>query len=124
MSGEMTRTDPRVFARPFELHRGQSLTEHQLVDRLNDLGYSHRARTEQAGEFTVGRDAMLLMPRDGDHKGQLVRLVFGGRAPKSTENTRIDSIELPASRKQADRITLDTPLITALVADAREKRRD
>ena len=23
MSGEMTRTDPRVFARPFELHKGQ-----------------------------------------------------------------------------------------------------
>jgi hypothetical protein len=27
MSGEMTRTDPRVFARPFELHRGQGLTQ-------------------------------------------------------------------------------------------------
>ena len=26
MSGEMARTDPRVFARPFELHRGQALT--------------------------------------------------------------------------------------------------
>ena len=124
MSGEMTRTDPRVFARPFELHKGQGLTQRQLIDRLNDLGYAHRPRTEQPGEFTVGRDAMLLIPRDGDHKGQLVRLVFGGRAPKSTETTRIDAIELPAPKKQADRITLDAPLITALVADAREKRRD
>jgi penicillin-binding protein 1B len=124
MSGEMTRTDPRVFARPFELHRGQSLTERQLIDQLNDLGYAHRPRTEQAGEFTVGRDAMVLMPRDGDHKGQVVRLVFAGRAPKGSENTRIDAIELPGSRKQTDRITLDAPLITALVADAREKRRD
>ncbi len=124
MSGEMTRTDPRVFARPFELHRGQSLTERQLIDQLNDLGYAHRPRTEQAGEFTVGRDAMVLMPRDGDHKGQVVRLVFAGRAPKGTENTRIDAIELPNSKKQTDRITLDAPLITALVADAREKRRD
>jgi penicillin-binding protein 1B len=123
MSGEMTRTDPRVFARPFELHRGQALTQRQLIDRLNDLGYAHRPRTEQAGEFTVGRDAMVLIPRDGDHKGQLVRLVFGGRAPKSTETTRIDTIELPG-KARADRITLDAPLITALVADAREKRRD
>ena len=49
MSGEMARTDPRVFARPFELHRGQALTERQLIDRLNDLGYAHRARAEQAG---------------------------------------------------------------------------
>ena len=79
MSGEMARTDPRVFARPFELHRGQSLTGRQLVDRLNDLGYAHRARAEQPGEFTVGREAMVLIPRDGDHKGRTVRLVFGGR---------------------------------------------
>jgi 1A family penicillin-binding protein len=124
MSGEMTRTDPRVFARPVELHKGQGLTQRQLIDRLNDLGYAHRPRTEQPGEFTVGRDAMVLIPRDGDHQGQLVRLVFGGRAPKSTETTRIDTIELPATKKQSDRVTLDAPLITALVADAREKRRD
>jgi penicillin-binding protein 1B len=124
MSGEMTRTDPRVFARPFELHKGQGLTQRQLIDRLNDLGYAHRPRTEQPGEFTVGRDAMVLIPRDGDHKAQLVRLVFGGRPPKGTEATRIDTIELPATKKQTDRITLDAPLITALVADAREKRRD
>lgn len=124
MSGEMTRTDPRVFARPFELHRGQALTQRQLIDRLNDLGYAHRPRTEEPGEFTVGRDAMVLIPRDGDHKGQVVRLVFGGRPPKSAEATRIDAIELPATKKQTDRITLDAPLITALVADAREKRRD
>jgi len=124
MSGEMTRTDPRVFARPFELHKGQGLTQRQLIDRLNDLGYAHRPRTEQPGEFTVGRDAMVLIPRDGDHKHQLVRLVFGGRPPKGTEATRIDAIELPATKKQTDRVTLDAPLITALVADAREKRRD
>jgi penicillin-binding protein 1B len=124
MSGEMTRTDPRVFARPFELHKGQGLTQRQLIDRLNDLGYAHRPRTEQPGEFTVGRDAMVLIPRDGDHKAQMVRLVFGGRPPKGTEATRIDTIELPATKKQTDRITLDAPLITALVADAREKRRD
>ena len=124
MSGEMTRTDPRVFARPFELHRGQSLTQRQLIDRLNDLGYAHRPRSEQPGEFTVGRDAMVIIPRDGDHQGQVVRLVFGGRPPKSIETTRIDAIELPGTKKQRDRITLDAPLITALVADAREKRRD
>jgi penicillin-binding protein 1B len=124
MSGEMARTDPRVFARPFELHRGQSLTQRQLIDRLNDLGYAHRARSEQPGEFTVGRDAMVIIPRDGDHKSQVVRLVFGGRLPKSTETTRIDAIELTGTKKQPERITLDAPLITALVADAREKRRD
>jgi penicillin-binding protein 1B len=124
LSGDWARTDPRVFARPFDLHRGQSLTQKQLVDRLNDLGYAHRSVTEQPGEFTVGRDAMVLIPRDGDHKGQVLRLVFGGRPPKGSDATRIDAIELVAKKKTADRVTLDAPLITALVATGREKRRD
>ena len=122
MSGEMSRTDPRVFARPFDLHRGQALTQRQLIDRLNDLGYSHRPRAEQPGEFTVGRDAMVLIPRGGDHKGETVRLVFGGKA---AEPARVERIELPLRRKEAHRITLDAPMITALITSSeREKRRD
>jgi penicillin-binding protein 1B len=125
MSGEMARTDPRVFARPFELHKGQALTERQLIDRLNDLGYAHRARAERPGEFTVGREAMVLIPRDGDHKGRTVRLVFGGRPAKTAEPARVEAIELPPDKKTVERITLDPPLITALVtSEAREKRRD
>jgi penicillin-binding protein 1B len=124
LSGEWTRTDPRVFARPFELHRGQSLTQKQLVDRLNDLGYAHRPITEAPGEFTIGRDTMVLIPRDGDHKGQVVRLVFGGRPTKTGDAARIDSIELVARKSTTDRVTLDAPLITALIATGREKRRD
>ena len=124
VSGEWTRTDPRVFARPFELHRGQSLTQKQLVDRLNDLGYAQRPVTEQPGEFTVGRDTMVLIPRAGDHKGQIVRLVFGGRPPKGGDASRIDTIEMIGKRATADRLTLDAPLITALISTGREKRRD
>ena len=43
------------------------------------------------------------------------------RAPRPRASTRSSC---PATKKQTDRITLDAPLITALVADAREKRRD
>jgi penicillin-binding protein 1B len=125
MSGEMARTDPRVFARPFELHRGQALTERQLIDRLNDLGYAHRARAERPGEFTVGRETLVLIPRDGDHRGRIVRLLFGGRPAKAAEPARVEAIELPPERKTIERITLDPPLITALItSEAREKRRD
>jgi penicillin-binding protein 1B len=124
MAGEMQRTDPRVFAREFELHRGQSLTPRQLVDRLNDLGYAHRPRPEQPGEFTIGQGTILIIPRDGDHKDQMIRLVFGGRPPKGTEPTRIDRVEIIKSGRAAERVTLDPPLITALVTTGREKRRD
>jgi penicillin-binding protein 1B len=124
MSGEMQRTDPRVFARAFELHRGQSLTPHQLVDRLNDLGYAHRGRSEQPGEFTIGQNAMVIIPREGDRTGQTIRVVFGGRAPKGTEPTRVDSIEVVGTRGTVERVKLDAPLITALITAGREKRRD
>src|SRR5688500_13068255 len=32
LHGEFQRADPRVFARPFEVRRGQSLSPRQLVD--------------------------------------------------------------------------------------------
>lgn len=123
--GEMQRTDPRVFARPFELARGQSVTPRQLVDRLNDLGYSHRQRTEQPGEFTEGRETVVLIPREGDRKGELVRVVFfRSRSPKAAEPRGIERLEILSTRKTVDRIRLDAPLITALITTGREKRRD
>ena len=121
--GEMQRTDPRVFARPFELRPGQALTPRQLDTRLNDLGYSHRARAEEAGAFAIGRDTIVLVPREGDRKGKTVRIVFGRRTAKG-EVTAIERIELVPGNQKIDRVTLDAPLITALVTAAREKRRD
>ena len=51
LHGEFQRADPRVFARPFEVRKGQSLTPRQLVDRLNDLGYAQRTRAENRVTF-------------------------------------------------------------------------
>jgi hypothetical protein len=120
LAGETARADPRIYARPYELRRGQTLSPLQIVDRLNDLGYSHRAKAEQPGEFTVGRDAVVMIPRDGDRKGQLVRIVFGPRSAKGVEPTSIDHVELVAGKRNLDRLRLDAPLITALVTEARE----
>jgi penicillin-binding protein 1B len=124
LAGETSRADPRIFARPYEVRRGQTLTPSQVVERLNDLGYSHRAKAEQAGEFTVGRDAVVMIPRDGDRKGQLVRIVFAARTSKAVEPTWINHVELVAGKRTIDRLRLDAPLITAIVTSAREKRRD
>src|SRR5262249_971382 len=60
LHGERERTLPRVFARPVELRRGQTISEPELVARLNDLGYTQRAKAEQPGEFTVGRNALAI----------------------------------------------------------------
>jgi penicillin-binding protein 1B len=128
LAGETERSDPRIFARPYEFRRGQSLSPTQIVDRLNDLGYSYKAKAEQPGEFTVGRDAVVIIPRAGDKRGQLVRVVFaakrGKAAQQAPEPTSIERLEIVGTKKTTDRVTLDTPLITALATEAREKRRD
>jgi penicillin-binding protein 1B len=145
--GEMQRVDPRVFARPFALHRGQSLTPHQLVDRLNDIGYSNRPAASDQGEFAIGRDAVLLVPKDGPLKGRQVRVVFGGRraappakdvkdakdpkakearekALQNAEPTQIDRFEVIGTTAKENDLTLGAPLITALTPAGRAKRRD
>ena len=88
LHGERERVLPRVYARPLELYRGQALGEQQLVDRLNDLGYAERSRVEKEGEFTIGRDAIVLMPRDGDHKGAIVRATFETPKPLASAAPR------------------------------------
>ena len=123
IQGGLQRTDPRVFARPFELQRGQAVSPRQLVDRLNDLGYAHRERSEEAGQFTVGRNTLVLIPRDGDRTGQIVRVVFGSRG-KTAEPHGIIRLELPPSKKTTERVRLEAPLITALITSGRAKRRD
>ena len=122
--GELQRVDPRVFARPFEVRRGQSVSPRQLVDRLNELGYANRPQSGQPGEFTVGRDAIVLIPRDGDRKGQTVRIVFGMRSAKTKETSAIDHLEIEGQKSRPEQLTLDPPLITALISSGREKRRD
>src|SRR5438046_4153444 len=76
LHGERDRVLPRIFARPLELRRGQSLTDRHLVDRLNDLGYAQRARVEKPGEFAIGNGAVAILPRVTSYKGQIVRVVF------------------------------------------------
>ena len=75
LHGERDTVFPRVLARPLEIRRGQSLTDRQLIDRLNDLGYAQRASIEKPGEFAIGRGAVTIKPRSAELKG-LVRVVF------------------------------------------------
>lgn len=123
LSGGWQSPEPRIFARPLELRAGQALTPSQLVDRLNDLGYAQRARPSQAGEFTPTRDGVTLVPRAGSHERRTVRIGFTG-APRNGEPGFIGRIEADGKAVSLGRVTLDAPLVTALVSSAREKRRD
>jgi penicillin-binding protein 1B len=120
MHGEFERADPRIFARPLTIRRGQRITQQQMIDRLNDLGYAQRAKVEQAGQFAIGRDALALIPRSGDRPGQTIRFAF---AASKTGAGPLQSIEVFPKKHFIDAIELDAPLLTALV-EGREKRRD
>jgi penicillin-binding protein 1B len=123
MQGEMQRVDPRVFARPFELRRGQSTSQIELIERLNELGYAHRPQAEGPGEFTIGRDTIVFIPRDGERKGRIVRVTFAGRT-KTREPSIVGQIEIVDAKIKTDSVRLDPPVVTALISSGREKRRD
>src|SRR4051794_40896732 len=123
LHGERERVLPRVYARPFELYRGQALGVRELVDRLNDLGYAERVRVEKPGEFALERDAITLVPRDGDQRGIPVRVTFEPPRPAPATPPKVAPlpqviriIGLQAAGARADKITLDPPLLTALIS--------
>jgi penicillin-binding protein 1B len=128
LHGERERTLPRVFARPVELRRGQTISELDLIARLNDLGYTQRARIEQPGEFAIGRSAIVLTPRSGELQGKIVRVAFDTPKPPkrgaatAPVPTGIHAIEV-IGQGSSDTVTLDTPLLTALITGERAKRR-
>jgi len=125
LHGEREKVLPRVLARPLELHRGQSLTERQLIDRLNDLGYAERAQPDKPGEFAVGTGAVAIVPRGPEFRGQPVRVVFqppaaanvraaARRPPPRKPADRVQRVELAG--RPSDKLTLDSPLLTSLIS--------
>src|SRR5262245_36983471 len=123
LHGERERTLPRVYARPIEFRRNQSLSQQDLVVRLNDLGYAERVNAQQPGEFAVAANTVTLVPRGGEMVGKAIRLTFPKPVPKSKVVPRgIQSIE--SGKNRLDIVKLDPPLLTALMTSgAREKRR-
>ena len=133
LHGERATVFPQVFARPLELRRGQSLTEGQLVDRLNDLGYAERTMFEKPGEFVIGSGDVTIMPRGAEFKGQSVRVVFR-RPPARAKAARRPArpaplppadrvLALERASRPTERLMLDAPVLTALISGEREKRR-
>jgi len=132
LHGERDRVLPRVYARPLELRRGQSMTTHQLIDRLNDLGYAERAAVEKPGEFAIAGSAVLIRPRSPALKDKVVRVLFqkpatagvrtaSRRTPAPKAADHVERLEVGA--QPSERLMLDAPVLTSLIGGEREKRR-
>jgi len=130
LHGERQRVFPRIFARPLEIRVGQALTENQLVDRLNDLGYAERSSAEKPGEFALEHGAVSIMPRAEEFKGHTVQVAFQKPVPPSKKPPAKPPAPRPADHVESlllgtdarDSLTLDTPLLSSLQVD-RAKRR-
>jgi penicillin-binding protein 1B len=129
LHGQRERVLPRVYGRPMELRRGQALSEHQLADRLNDLGYAERPRAEKPGEFTVAENTVTLRPRSGAGAGKTFRATFNtppavkpGTPQPPGGVDRLERLEVLGSGPR-DSVALETPLLTSLMTGEREKRR-
>jgi penicillin-binding protein 1B len=129
LHGERDRALPRVFARPLTLTMGQSLSQTELIARLNDVGYAQRSRVERAGDFAIDRWNVVILSRGGDQAGKVVTVSFPeppapgkkGAKPRPPPAQRI--VKLQAAARSIDRVTLDAPLLTAMMTGSREKRR-
>ncbi len=130
LHGERERTLPRVYARPVELRRGQSLSQQDLVSRLNDLGYAQRAAADSArrvrGRAQRGRHhaARRRAARQGrPRRDSRLRRRSRGPAAPTRPPRGIQDLEIVGSGR-TDAVQLDSPLLTALMTSGgREKRR-
>src|SRR5687767_455652 len=130
LHGERDRALPRVFARPLEIRRGDNVSQKELLDRLNDLGYAQRTLAQNPGEFAVNGGLVNIVPRAGTHIGKTLVVNFqrqaapprrGGRGPAvQTVSNRIESLSV--GKQAVPRVTMDAPMLTALMP-ARVKRR-
>ena len=129
LHGERDRVLPRVFARPLEIRRGEGISEKELIDRLNDLGYAQRTQVENIGEFAVAGGIVTHDSAHGSRGRQDCdrELPAAGAAaasrppqPAAVPSTRVEAISVTAKsgeRRNPDvsRVTLDAPMLTALV---------
>src|SRR4051812_2112391 len=132
LSGERERSLPRIYARPMQLRRGETLTEQELIARLNDLGYAQRPAAQAPGEFAIARNTVLITPRSGELSGRVVRATFPAPPPVRRATTPpppprgIIALDVISAGKPGtvSSAVLDRPLLTALMTSgAREKRR-
>jgi penicillin-binding protein 1B len=128
LHGERDRVLPRVLARPLEIRRGQAMSNRQLIDRLNELGYAQRQAIGKPGEFIEGDGAVTILPRGATAQSEIVRVGFerrvpSGRTAKRPARVSDHVVRLDRGAHETDRLTLDAPVLASISAGEREKRR-
>src|SRR5580765_3644891 len=108
---------PRIFGRPFEIQPGRPLTQTQLVQRLNDVGYAQRPKAALPGEFSLAPGSVLLVTRPADKvEARVVKVEFtADRAP-------VVKRMVDAANKPVDHLTLEAPLLAAIAPGQKRRK--
>ena len=124
LQGERVRTIPRVYGRPLTLRPGLTLGSDDVVQRLNDLGYTARETPRDGGEFAATRDLVVVVPRGGRHAGRTVRLEWAAPDPDRAASAAPPVIaRVIVGDTRVNDVALDPPLLSGLVTPTRERRR-
>ena len=129
LHGERDRAVPRVYARPLTLQAGQNLSQSELIARLNDVGYAQRARVERTGEFAIDRHQVVILSRGGEQAGKPVTVSFPEPVTPKKKTAKPPPpppqkiVRIQSGARALERLTLDAPLLTAMMTGSREKRR-
>ncbi len=124
LQGERVRTIPRVYGRPLTLRPGLTLGSDDVVQRLNDLGYTARETPRDGGEFAATRDLVVVVPRGGRHAGRTVRLEWAAPDPDRAASAAPPVIaRVVVGDTRVNDVALDPPLLSGLVTPTRERRR-
>ena len=126
LAGERDRVIPRVYARPLTFNTGQAIGAAEVVARLNDVGYTERARADAPGAFAIDGAAVTFRPRQGAASGDLVSITFTlpparAATTRSAPPPRIARIEIDG--RPTPRVALDPPALSGLITGPRERRR-
>lgn len=125
LQGERVRVIPRVYGRPLTLRPGLTLASDDVVQRLNDLGYTARETPREGGEFAATREVVAIVPRGGRHAGRTVRLEWAApdatRPGAATPPATIARVLVGDTR--VTEVALDPPLLSGLATPTRERRR-
>jgi penicillin-binding protein 1B len=114
LKGEQ-RPLPRIFGRPFELRRGQSLSPVQFIQRLNDVGYAARTKAASPGEFSLDGLSVMVVTRPADRTPPLTAKVdfTRGNSPSVARVT--------VGGKPIDSLSLEAPLLAAIQPGERRR---
>jgi penicillin-binding protein 1B len=115
LAGEQ-RPVPRIFGRAFDLKPGLGLSQAQLVQRLNDVGYAERDTPKAPGEFGVSNTTVTVLPRRGEPgQPQFVRVDF------ARANSAVIGRLTGRDGKPVERVSLEASLLAALAAGERRR---